>query len=169
MPRTLDPDAIARHLERLRRAARGMTGNPVDADDLVQETCARVLARPRRIHHEDDVAYLLRALRNTYISRYRSAARRSEVVGIPDGLEVQDRRDPDALEDRLRAREIFGWIADLPETLAAPLVAVDVAGLTLAEAASALDLREREVHAQLSRARIAIGARLRPALVAARA
>jgi DNA-directed RNA polymerase specialized sigma24 family protein len=63
----------------------------------------------------------------------------------------------------VRTREIYGWIADLPDALAAPLVAIDVAGLSLGETAAKLGLSERDVRARLARARIAIGARLRPA------
>ncbi|HSJ72687.1 MAG TPA: sigma factor, partial [Miltoncostaeaceae bacterium] len=47
-----------------------------DAEDLVQETYARVLARPRLLRNEDDLGYLLRALRNTFVSARRARARR---------------------------------------------------------------------------------------------
>ncbi len=50
-----------------------MCGNPHDGEDLVQETYAKVLSRPRFIRHDDDLGYLLRALRNTHISRLRRA------------------------------------------------------------------------------------------------
>ncbi|WP_205695504.1 RNA polymerase sigma factor [Conexibacter sp. SYSU D00693] len=169
MPRLLDPDALPRHLDRLHRAAWAMTGDPVDADDLVQETCARVLARPRMVQPEDEVGYLLSALRNTFVSRWRSASRRAEVVGIPEGLEAADHAGAEALEDRVRAREVLSWIAELPDALAAPLVAVDVAGLSIPEAAAALDVGKRETHVRLLRARAAIGPRLRPRGMAATA
>ena len=35
------------------------------AEDLVQETFVRVLLKPRWLHAEDDIGYLLRVLRNT--------------------------------------------------------------------------------------------------------
>ena len=47
-----------------------------DADDLVQQTYARVLARPRLLRNEDDLGYLLRALRNTFLTQKRTESRR---------------------------------------------------------------------------------------------
>ena len=62
--RRLDPEDLGDHLDRLYRAAWALCGRREDAEDLVQETYARVLARPRWLRREDDFAYLLRALRN---------------------------------------------------------------------------------------------------------
>ncbi|HYN52692.1 MAG TPA: sigma factor, partial [Thermoleophilaceae bacterium] len=45
-PRQLDPYAAADHLTRLFRLAVGLCGSRTLAEDLVQETYARVLARP---------------------------------------------------------------------------------------------------------------------------
>ena len=75
-PRRLDPDRAVEHLPRLYRAARAWTRSREEADDLVQETYAQVLARPRMIRGEDELGYLLRALRNTLISQRRADRRR---------------------------------------------------------------------------------------------
>ena len=48
MPQELNPEALPVHIDSLRRAARGMTRSHHDAEDLVQDTLVRVLARPRR-------------------------------------------------------------------------------------------------------------------------
>ena len=69
MERTLDPARLGDHLDRLYRAAWALCGSREDAEDLVQETYARVLARPRLLRNDDDLGYLLRALRNTFLSR----------------------------------------------------------------------------------------------------
>src|ERR671936_3163344 len=53
--RTLDPSSLGDHIDRLFRAAWALSGSRVDAEDLVQETFARVLAKPRRIRNEDDL------------------------------------------------------------------------------------------------------------------
>jgi RNA polymerase sigma-70 factor, ECF subfamily len=42
----------------------------------VQETYARVLARPRFLRGEGELGYLFRALRNTLISQHRAQSRR---------------------------------------------------------------------------------------------
>jgi len=46
-PRVLDVAALGDHFERLYRAAYGLCGRREDAEDLVQETYARALRRPR--------------------------------------------------------------------------------------------------------------------------
>ena len=74
--RTLDPKSLSQHIDRLYRAAWALCGSREDAEDLVQETFARVLRRPRLLHSEDDIGYLLRVLRNTFLSGRRAAARR---------------------------------------------------------------------------------------------
>src|ERR1700750_955343 len=74
--RLLDPNAIGDHLDRLYRAARAYCGSRETAEDLVQETYLQVLSRPRFLRHDNDLGYLLRALRNTFISQQRRAHRR---------------------------------------------------------------------------------------------
>jgi len=69
MERRLDPTRLGDHLDRLYRAAWAYVGSREDAEDLVQETYARVLARPRWLRKEDDLGYLLRALRNTFFNQ----------------------------------------------------------------------------------------------------
>ena len=71
MERPLDPERLGDHLDRLYRAAWALSGPREDAEDLVQETYARVLARPRLLRNEDDLGYLLRALRNTFLNQKR--------------------------------------------------------------------------------------------------
>src|SRR6201994_1775462 len=75
--RLLDPTSLGQHLDALYRAAWAMCGSREDAEDLVQETFARVLARPRVVHG-DERGYLLRALRNTFYSKLRTESRRPQ-------------------------------------------------------------------------------------------
>ena len=74
MARRLDTATLGDHLDRLYRAAWALTGSREDAEDLVQDTYARVLARPRFLRREDDLGYLLRVLRNTFLNTKRTAA-----------------------------------------------------------------------------------------------
>src|SRR5215204_3111332 len=73
--RVLDPHALGDHLDRLLRAALAMCGSRADAEDLVQEVCLRVLAKPRVVRGSD-LGYLLGVLRNTFISDYQTRLRR---------------------------------------------------------------------------------------------
>ena len=47
--RELDPERLGDHIDRLYRAAWAMCGSREDAEDLVQETYAQVLRKPRRL------------------------------------------------------------------------------------------------------------------------
>ena len=75
-PRRLDPDRAVEYLPRLYRVARAWTRSREEAEDLVQETYAHVLARPRLLRGDDELGYLIRALRNTLISQRRAESRR---------------------------------------------------------------------------------------------
>ena len=50
--RVLDPQTLGDHFDRLFRAAWALCGSREDAEDLVQDTYARVLARPRVVRNE---------------------------------------------------------------------------------------------------------------------
>ncbi len=71
--RTLDPQSLTQHVDRLYRAAWALCGSREDAEDLVQETFARVLARPRVLNGDDELYYLMRVLRNTFLTSRRTA------------------------------------------------------------------------------------------------
>jgi RNA polymerase sigma-70 factor (ECF subfamily) len=151
--RQLDPERLGDHLDRLFRAAWAMCGSREQAEDLVQETFERVLRRPRFLHNDDDLGYLLRALRNTYTISVRTATRRPRTAPLPDSVDlVEDRRavDPQA---RLEAGEVFEAISQLPEDFRDAILAVDVVGLSYAEAARALKTREATITTRLYRAR----------------
>ncbi len=153
MERTLDPARLGDHLDRLYRAAWALCGSREDAEDLVQDTYARVLARPRVLRRDDDLGYLLRALRNTFFNQRRSASRRLRADPLPDTLDVvadPHARQPDAA---LEAAELYGAIAALPDDFRDVLVAVDVTGLSYKEAARVLRVREGTVMSRLYRAR----------------
>jgi RNA polymerase sigma-70 factor, ECF subfamily len=160
MERTLDPARLGDHIDRLYRAAWALCGSREEAEDLVQETYVRVLSRPRLIRHDDDLGYLLRALRNTFLNERRSASRRLRPAPLPDELDVL--ADPKALQPHaaLEARELYAAIAALPDDFRDVLVAVDVAGLSYKEAAKALRTREGTVMSRLYRARQQVVRRL---------
>jgi RNA polymerase sigma-70 factor (ECF subfamily) len=152
--RQLNPERLGDHLDRLYRAAWGLCGSREDAEDLVQETYARVLRRPRLLRSEDDLGYLLRVLRNTYFSSHRAATRRLRPDPLPDDLDrVEDRSSPGP-EQALDARELYALIAQLPEPFRDALVAIDLLGLSYREAAGALRVREATITTRLYRARL---------------
>jgi RNA polymerase sigma-70 factor, ECF subfamily len=160
MERTLDPARLGDHIDRLYRAAWALCGSREDAEDLVQETFARLLARPRLIRRDDDLAYLLQALRNTFIGQKRTERRRLRPGPLPEQLDVV--ADPHALQPdaAFEAGELYAAVAALPDEFRDVLVAVDVTGLSYKETARALRIPEGTVMSRLYRARQQIVRRL---------
>ena len=152
MVRRLDPTSLGQHLDVLYRAAWALCGSREDAEDLVQDTFARVLARPRVITG-DERGYLMRALRNTFYSRLRTASRRPQTGATLDDIQPSDPRTTHAPQRAAEVNEILAAVAELPEDFRLALVAVDILGLSYAEAAKALDAREATITTRLYRAR----------------
>src|SRR6201984_1547624 len=160
--RHLDPAALGDHLDRLYRAAWALCGSREDAEDLVQETFARVLSRRRVLHGENDLYYLLRVLRNTYLSGRRAAGRRPRAVATLEDVTAADPRPTGRPQEALEVREIYATIAELPEDFRLALIAIDVVGLSYREAARALGVREATLTTRLHRARKRVAERLVP-------
>jgi RNA polymerase sigma-70 factor (ECF subfamily) len=147
-PHLLDPDSLGRHIDQLFRAAWALCGSRDDAEDLVQETFLNVLKRPRFVRNRDEIGYLLRALRNTYASRYRKTAQypRERQLLETDLLFHDDR-------DTVKAREIMEAIAAAPPHYRDAVIAVDLIGLSYREAARSLRTREATLTTRLHRGR----------------
>jgi RNA polymerase sigma-70 factor, ECF subfamily len=146
------------------RAAWALCGRREDAEDLVQETFARVLARPRVVRGEDEAYYLMRALRNTFYTSRRTAGRRPVTGAALEDVVAADPRPTSRPERAIEVQELYATIAQLPEDFRLALVAVDVLGLSYREAARALKVREATITTRLFRARGQVARALDPEL-----
>jgi RNA polymerase sigma-70 factor (ECF subfamily) len=144
----LDTDGLPAHIDRLNRAARALCASPQDAEDLVQDTFVNVLKRPRFLRDGDEVGYLLRTLRNTHASRYRSAMRRPAV------RQLSEDDAPHADSPPVAAREVVEAIASAPAPYRDAVIAVDFVGLSYREAARSLKTREATITSRLHRGRL---------------
>jgi RNA polymerase sigma-70 factor, ECF subfamily len=160
--RTLDPQSLTKHVDRLYRAAWALCGSREDAEDLVQETFARVLSRPRVLHGDEDLYYLMRVLRNTFLTSRRTAGRRPVTVATLEDVAAADPKPMGQPERALEMQEVYATIAGLPEDFRLALVAVDVLGLSYREAARALRVREATITTRLFRARKQVSTQLAP-------
>ncbi len=158
----LDPEVLGEHLDHLLRAAWALCGSRESAEDLVQETVARVLSRPRLLRGQDELPYLMQAVRNTFLSSRRTAARRPRVVTTLEELDIADRRTAASAEEAVIAAQVLPAIARLPESFRLALVAIDVAGLSYREAAGVLGAPEATVTTRLYRARHRVARELDP-------
>jgi RNA polymerase sigma-70 factor (ECF subfamily) len=151
-PRQPDAARAGDHLNRLYRAARALTRSAQDADDLVRETYARVLSRPRTVQAENDLGHFVTALRHTFSDGRRR--RRPDHLSF-DELPFEpaasgSRGQPEA---EVAAREVYRAIAELPQVYREAVAAVDLAGLSYQEAAEALGVPLGTVMSRIYRAR----------------
>lgn len=142
-------------LPRLRRFARVLVRSDADAQDLVQETVERALARRRGWQSGTRLdSWSFTIMKRIFIDQTRSKGRWNRVVGPADEatIHVADPAQADeALRlDALAAREA---IHALPEDqrLAVALVLID--GLSYAEAAGVLDVPVGTLTSRLVRGR----------------
>src|SRR3954468_12878289 len=152
--RWFQSERLPDHFERLFRAAYALCGSREDAEDLVQETYARVLRRPRWLRQGGELAYLMHVLRNVWYD-VANARRDAPVARFDDELEHTDfaadhRPDPDLA---LEARAAYAAIAGLSVPLRETIVAVDILGLSYKEAARALGVVEGTIISRLYNAR----------------
>ena len=162
MARRLDTATLGDHLDRLYRAAWALTGSREDAEDLVQDTYTRVLARPRFLRRDDDLGYLLRVLRNTFLNTKRTEKRRPRTQPIAEGFEPVEERVSTRPDRVLETKEVFEAVAALADDFRDVVVAVDVVGLSYAEAARALGTREATITSRLYRARAQVARGMEP-------
>jgi RNA polymerase sigma-70 factor (ECF subfamily) len=124
-----------------------MCGSQHDAEDLVQETFANVLKRPRFLRDGNERAYLMRALRNTYADGYRRPAHRAPSRELfEDDMPTHD-------QSPLKAREIMQAIASAPVLYREAVIAVDLLGMSYREAARSIGTRETTLTTRLHRGR----------------
>jgi RNA polymerase sigma-70 factor, ECF subfamily len=141
-------------LPNLRRYARSLTHDAVDADDLVQECLARALGKLQLWKSGTDLrAWLLRILHNEYVSQIRRAARQGTAL---DWREYESSLTcaPTQIE-HLEIRELAQALTSLPKE---QRKAVLMIGLTsdYYEAASACKVPVGTIRSRLSRGRKAL-------------
>ena len=158
--RQLDVRRLPDHRERLFRAAYALCGSREEAEDLVQETFVRVLRKPRFLHRDDDLAYLLKVLRNTWINAYKERQRRPKTVEFDESTDfvVDPGADPGVSVAEVQA--LYAAVYELSPPLRDTLVAVDILGLSYKQAAQALRVRQGTIMSRLHRARDGVAKRL---------
>jgi RNA polymerase sigma-70 factor (ECF subfamily) len=155
----LNPEIAAEHRSRLLDVAWSLCGSRQLAEDLTQETYARVLAKPRSLREGAVFPYLVRSLRNVCKDHWRSEQRRPMVVAEldPEDPSLRTDRGP---QEQVIAAEVYNAVAELPEEFRRVVAAVDVLGLTYAQTAGTLRIPPGTVMSRLSRARVQLAGAL---------
>lgn len=148
-------DALSGQVRALRRYAMALVGDPTQADDLVQESLARAIARSSSWHSIRNMrAYLFTILHNLRADQLKKKYREGEQVSIDD-LSNQLSQPPTQLA-RLENRELVEALGKLPEQQREVLLLVGLEGLSYKETADVLAVPIGTVMSRISRGREAL-------------
>lgn len=153
------------YLDSLYNMAFRLTRNPVDAEDLVQETYLKAYRHYEKFQKGTNLkAWLFRILKNTFINGYRKRQNRpthSAFEDIEDSFEsiVSDQapqriKDPEevALQNVLD-EDVQGALDSLRDDYRMVILLVDIEGFSYKEAAEILDVPVGTVMSRLYRGR----------------
>ena len=154
-------DGIVDLLPRLRRLARVLTRDLVDADDLVQLTVERALVRMGQWAPGTRLdAWMFRIMKNAWIDECRSRARRGRVIAPEDDGAQVGSDGAGQMHARLEAAEVERAMGRLPEDQRLAVALVLVEGLSYKEAAEVLEVPQGTLTSRLVRGRQALIAQL---------
>ena len=143
-------DAVAAEIPRLRRYARALTGDDGEADDLIQDTLERALARLAQWRDGDSPRkWLFSILHNLHVDGLRRKSRRPPHVGL-DSVGV-DQSAPAA--DGASGRDLDRALQLLASEQREVVLLVGLEGLSYAEAAEVLAIPIGTVMSRLARGR----------------
>ena len=139
-------------IPRLRRYARALTGDAVRADDLVQDTLERALAKRHLWRTGSDLrAWMFTIMHNVFVNQVRAQPVEANNVALDaDALDVPARSSP---LDMLEVADIDAAIRRLPGEQREVLLLVAIEQLSYAEAARVLEIPVGTVMSRLHRAR----------------
>lgn len=155
--------AILENLGALYGFAMSLTRNPMDAEDLVQETCLRAIkGMTQNGIKSDPKVWLFTILRNVWINEWRRRTKGPEFILLGktrgDGALLQewsdDRERPeDQFERNLASGKIRAAISGLPEAYREVVVLRYFEGFSYRQIASILGCPAGTVMSRLNRAR----------------
>jgi len=144
----MDSAAIAEHIPRLRRYARALAGDSHRADDLVQDTLERALAKFHLWRHGSDLrAWMFSIMHNVFINQLK--ARRE--LALDEVAEAALMSAPQS--DPLQVRDLDAALRRLPAEQREVLLLVGLEQLSYAEVSKALGIPVGTVMSRLSRGR----------------
>ena len=154
------------HADALYNFARWLARDPVEAEDLVQETYARALGAAQQFDAGSNLkAWLFRILRNAFIDRRRRLQREASSA-YPEDLHADAEQAEPAMGelqlDQIRslvAEDVSAAVHALPEAFRT-VVLLDLEGMTEAEVAEVLGCARGTVKSRLARARALLRDRL---------
>lgn len=150
---------LVAELPKLRRYAHALTRNMADADDLLQATLERVLAKG--VPEEAElVKWLFRVCRNIWIDEIRARqVRRAAAPELAEMPQAELSSEETAMA-RLELKQAQAGVDALPDEQREVLALVAIAGMAYKDAAEMLQLPIGTVMSRLARARAALAAHM---------
>ena len=162
MPLVPKPDArtverfrtlLLPHVDAAYGYARWLTGNPTDAQDVVQEALLKALHYFHSFHGETARPWLLGIVRNTWVDlKVRNGPEQLPM----DVLEERAAEDQSPEQNALagdRRRQVAAALAALPKDLREVVVLREIEDLSYRQIATALDVPIGTVMSRIARAR----------------
>lgn len=144
-------------LPRLRRFAYALTGNLDQANDLVQETCARALEHMKQWQPGTRLdSWMFRIAQNTWYDQMRAKKVRGSVIDIELAQNLVGSDGRDVTDARLTLERVQAGLKSLPADQQVLVALICIDGMSYKEAAGVLDLPIGTVMSRLSRARRAL-------------
>jgi RNA polymerase sigma-70 factor, ECF subfamily len=151
------------HMNFLYSFARHLTGNPDDADDLVQDTYLKAYKFWDKYEKGTNIrAWLFRIMKNSYINRYRKEVKEPNLVDFDEIQEFYTSLKEVTNDEQDLEAKIFGGILDddvskaldsLPPDFKTVVILCDIEGLSYEEIADFIDIPVGTVRSRLHRGR----------------
>ena len=159
-------ELVLPHLDAAYRFARWLSHAPADADDIVQEAILRAFRGFDTLRGSDVKTWLLRIVKNCYLTALKQQQRRA-FVPLPEEHDERDGQvmiattpDPESTSIRLDNERMLDWLmAELPEEHREVLVLREIEEMDYHEIAAVTCVPIGTVMSRLSRARAALKAR----------
>jgi RNA polymerase sigma-70 factor, ECF subfamily len=143
-------EAVAGEIPRLRRYARALLGDDAEADDLIQDTLERALARLQQWREGDNPRkWLFSILHNLHVDGLRRKSRRPPHVGL-ESVGVDQSAPP---ADGASGRDLDQALRLLSVEQREVVLLVGLEGLSYAETAEVLEIPVGTVMSRLARGR----------------
>jgi RNA polymerase sigma-70 factor (ECF subfamily) len=140
------------HEAELRRMLRRVCTGPAEIDDVVQETCYRILSMPSLDHVRDPKPFVFRAAKNIVLDRIkRDAVVQIEAIANLDDLDIADTTpSPERVVfARSELKWVIGLVAKLPDRCKSVFRARRIHGLSQQETAETLGLTDGVVEHEM--------------------
>lgn len=148
-------------LPKLRRFAVALTGSADQADDLVQEACARALSRLDQWQEGTRLdSWMFKIAQNIWYDRVRARRARGDQVPVDDAGDIPGPDGRTITDNRLMLVAVRRGMMSLPEDQRVVLTLVCIEGISYKEAAAVLDVPIGTVMSRLARGRAALAAYL---------